>query len=92
VKNLMNVLAYKILGARLGINKINVNENCMIADFIPEIYEIQRENFHQWVLALVSKATTRFEFVQRDGLKMRVNLKEANNKLEFVKNFLQSLL
>ncbi len=92
VKNLMNVLAYKILGARLGINKINVNDNFMLADFIPEIYEIQRENFHQWVLALVSKATTRFEFVQREGLKMRVNLKEVNDKHEFVKNFLQSLL
>ncbi|MBN2092536.1 transcription-repair coupling factor [candidate division KSB1 bacterium] len=92
VKNLMNVLTYKILGARLGINKISINDNLLMADFVPEIYEIQRENFHKWVLAMVSKATARFEFIQRDGLKMRVNLKEVDDKLDFAKNFLQSLL
>ncbi len=92
VKNLMNVLTYKILGARLGINKISINDNYMMADFIPEIYEIQRENFHKWVLEMVSKATTQFEFVQREGLKMKLNFKGIDNKLDFVKKFLQSLL
>lgn len=93
VRNLLNLVELKLVCARLGISKIYLKQQHFLADFIPQIYEIQRENFRKWLSSLISKANSPFEFVQRSGLQIQIYLKKnIDDKLGFINNFLKSLL
>jgi len=94
VKNLLNVLSLKFISSKLGISKLSLDDVRFQAEFVPEIYELKGREFKRWVGSLVEKSTAPFEFVPQDILKIRLNLtsRTNGNELEFIKNFLQSLL
>lgn len=93
ILNLYHILAFKIISAELGIIKVVVGNTQSLFKFIPEIYEMKKDNFKEWAGMLVKKANAPFEFIPQDLLLIRLDLKKSKgNRLEFVKNFLQSLL
>lgn len=93
VNNLFNILIIKLVCARLGIGKILLEQQKLIAEFIPQIYELKQNNFKEWAASLVKDALMTFEFIPEDTLKLRLQIKKKNeHPLATIKKFLQSLL
>ncbi len=92
IENLLNFLALRILGKILCLSKIMITEREMVAEFTPNILNINGEPFKNWLGSMVVNAANPFEFVQNENLGLRLLFEpEINNKLFFIRKFLQSL-
>lgn len=92
--NLLNILRMKINGSRLGMHKIIINDQELIASFGSETYEMKKESFPEWISKMTGKSNFPFHFVQdKEKLKIRLKIRtSAKNKLKYSKKFLQTLL
>lgn len=92
VDNLLNYLALRITGKNLGLAKITVLRDEMVAEFSPSRLSLEGEPFKRWLGTMVEHANAPFEFIQNEGLGIRLDLKhDDDNKLLIIKEFLQSL-
>ncbi|MFQ5601793.1 MAG: transcription-repair coupling factor [bacterium] len=92
VTNLLNFVKLRILGSKLGIQQIQIDQNQMVAKFSPKLSEQSGEPFKNWLGSMVVNACYPFEFVQSDGLAIRVVYAEFNKdplllSCEFLQSF-----
>lgn len=93
VQYLFDILIIKLHCARLGVAKILLENQKMLAEFIPGIYDLHKSGFKEWAGKLVSQALMPFEFIPQDTLKIRLVLNKSEKQpMELIKNFLHSLL
>jgi len=92
--DLLNILRMKIICSQLGIHKIIIKDQELLASFTSFIYEKKLESFNDWISQMTAKSILPFNFVQdKKELKIRLKIKTPpKNKLEYAKKFLQSLL
>ncbi|MFQ5637061.1 MAG: transcription-repair coupling factor [bacterium] len=91
VKNLLNYLALRIIGKSLCLQSIEVVDGKMVAEFSPKRFVDMGEPFKKWLGKMVEHANVPFEFLQRDGIGLRLNLEERSDNLLIIKEFLQSV-
>ncbi|MFQ6112609.1 MAG: transcription-repair coupling factor [bacterium] len=93
VENLLSFANLRIIGSQLGLKKICVDGEDMIAVFAPHLTKNDGEQFKKWIGSMVDNASRPFEFFQNNGFGIRMKIESINdNKLLVIKNFLQSLL
>lgn len=91
VANLLDYLEIRMRGKRLGIKKITIAESEMLAEFSAHLLPSQGEHFKKWLGSMLENADRPFEFIQNEGLGIRLQTESSDNKLFAIKNFLESL-
>ncbi|NIR48505.1 transcription-repair coupling factor [candidate division KSB1 bacterium] len=92
VENLTNYLALRIIGKRLGLTRVEVKGTELVVEFTPTLSVDHGEPFKKWLGTMVENAIAPFEFIQNEGVAIRLKIdQECKNQLVFVKEFLQSL-
>ncbi len=92
VKNLLNFIAIRCLGKKLGLRSINISQNIMLAQYDPEFINLKGEQFKNWLGSIVTVASQPFEFLQNNTLGIRVLIpKNEKDKLSVVSDFLKSI-
>ncbi|MFQ5753607.1 MAG: hypothetical protein ACE5HI_16580, partial [bacterium] len=82
----------RILGKMLYLKNIRIHNSEMVAEFAPQLLNINGEPFKNWLGSMVVNAIKPFEFTQNEGLGIRLKLEShIENKILFVNQFLQSL-
>lgn len=90
-QNLLNLVSLRLLGKKLSLKKINVNNDVMEAVFDESFFENGREQFQNKLGSIVANVSEKFEFFQNEGVGIRLSLAGPNNKIEYARNFLLSL-
>ncbi len=95
VKNLIFLVEFKLLGTKLLLNKIKINQNEMIVQFHEVVIQENKELLQKRLVSIVEKAGSSFTFVQNGdkslGMKIKIP-KKVTDQLNYAKKFLQSLL
>jgi transcription-repair coupling factor (superfamily II helicase) len=90
-ENLLHYVSFKLLGSRLGLQKLRVGSEWMVGYFAPEVYQAQQELSKEWLGSIVQRAPGPFEFVQDEGLGFRVEL-PSEDPHRYGIEFLRSLV
>jgi len=92
VDNLLNIMALKLIGKRLGLSVIRIDEQQGLVEFAQDLITVNGEPFKKWLGSIVQNASRPFEFIQNESLGIRLKLgSETTNRLSIVKEFLQSI-
>ena len=92
VDNMSNFFLLRLLGAQIGLSKIRIENDQMVAEFDSARMNFKGEQFKLWLRSMVVNASKPFEFIQNDSLSIRLNLdSNLENKLQIAVQFLASL-
>ncbi|MBD3290134.1 transcription-repair coupling factor [candidate division KSB1 bacterium] len=93
--NLLNLIEFKLIGTKLLLNQIKVNQNELLVKFRESVLQENKELLQKRLVSIVEKAGTSFTFVQngQNSLGMKIRFpKKVTDRVNYAKNFLQSLL
>ncbi|RMF68753.1 MAG: transcription-repair coupling factor [Calditrichaeota bacterium] len=92
VVNLLDSLALRMLGKKLGLRTVRIEKQEMVAIFSPDALAPQGEPFKKWLGSIVEKANQPFEFTQGEGLGVRLRFESQDgDQLSVARAFLSSL-
>lgn len=93
IDNLFIFFILRLVGKRLGLGSIKIEDGEMIADFSPARMNYKGEQFKLWLGSMVVKASKPFEFIQNETVGIRLKLEpHLENTFPTVVEFLTSLL
>jgi transcription-repair coupling factor (superfamily II helicase) len=90
--NMLNFFSLRLLGKKLRLSSLRVEEDKMMAEFSPAHVDFKGEQFKLWLRSMVVNASKPFEFIQNETLAIRMKVEPNHqNKLASVVEFLTSL-
>ena len=92
VRNLLDYVAIRLISKQAGLASISIDKGQVLAHYSPEFLELQGEQIQKWLGSIVAQASQPFEFVQNEGIAIRLRVQAQENKsLSEVRTFLSSL-
>jgi len=92
VRNLIDYVAIRLISKQRGIDSIKIVDGEVLAHYSPAFLEKQGEQIQKWLGSIVAQVSQPFEFVQNEGMAIRLQLEpQESESLSEVRKFLLSL-
>ena len=90
-ENLFNLAAARVLGRQAGFKLIKTNNRLVVGYFYEKLYTGRGDDFRNWLSTILSRANRPMEFIQENGLALKLQFELDENPLTGLVELLRAL-